>query len=196
MKTRDPLRFWGAALGAAVVGLTLAVAAVQAQPAKPQTAPKPSRAAAAKPLTEAESKLVDDLAKEQRQLDTDGARVMAASPDGRRRVAATIARQLNVPDKVVNDLRARKMGYGEVTIALALSQQLMKRETLTQPQAIDRIVSLRKSGHGWGVVARDLGLKLGDVISDVKKTDKQLAKLDTVRIARAARPEKADKAAR
>jgi len=85
------------------------------------------------------------------------------------------------------------MGYGEVSITLALSQQLMKTG-LSQQQAIDKIVGMRKSGMGWGVVARDLGLKLGGVISDVKKADKQLAKLDTVKTAKSEKPEKADKA--
>jgi hypothetical protein len=179
--------------------LALAVAAAQAQPAKPQTAPKsqtpPKAQPAVKPLTEAERKTVDELQAEQKQLDTNGARVMAATPDGRRRVAETIAKQFNVPDKLVNELRARKMGYGDVTVTLALSQQLMKREkTLSQQQAVDRIVGLRKSSQNWGVIARELGLKLGDAVSDVKKMDKQLAKLDTVKMAKAEK--KADKPAR
>lgn len=198
MRTGDPIRFWGMTLGVAVFGFALAVAAVQAQPAKPQpAAAKPQMVAAkapatpaAMPLTDAERKTVEELQAEQKRLDTDSARVMAATPDGRRRVTETIAKQFGVPDKVVDDLRARKMGYGEVSIALALSQQLMKKG-LSQQQAIDKIVGMRKSGMGWGVVARDLGLKLGGVISDVKKADKQLAKLDTVK-----RSEKLEKVAK
>jgi hypothetical protein len=94
---------------------------------------------------------------------------------------------------VVNDLRAKKMGYGEVSIALALSQQLMRRErALTQQQALDKVLASRKSG-GWGGVARDLGLKLGQVVSEVKAADKQVAKLDVVKAARA---EKIDKLAK
>lgn len=188
MKTRDPIRLWGSALGVTAFGLALAVAAVQAQPAKPVTVPK-SPSASATPLTDAERKTVEELQVAQKRLDTDAARVMAASPDGRRRVAEAIASQFGVPDnKIVNDLRARRMGYGEVTIALALAHQLTKRDrTLTQHQALDKLVARRKAAQGWGVVARDLGLKLGDVISDVKKADKQLAKLDAVRLARAER---------
>lgn len=198
MRTGDPIRFWGMTLGVAVFGFALAVAAVQAQPAKPQPAAAKSQMVAANapappaatPLTDAERKTVEELQAEQKRLDTDSARVMAATPDGRRRVTETIAKQFGVPDKVVDDLRARKMGYGEVSIALALSQQLMKKG-LSQQQAIDKIVGMRKSGMGWGVVARDLGLKLGGVISDVKKADKQLAKLDTVK-----RSEKLEKVAK
>jgi hypothetical protein len=179
------IRFWGKVLGAGLLGVAVVAAAAQAQP-KPQPAAKTAPAAPARPLSDSERKVADELTAEQKQLDTDGARVMAASPDGRRRVPEAIAKQFNVPDKVVNDLRAKRMGYGDVTIALALSQQLMKREkALTQQQALDRVLAVRKAGQGWGAVARDLGLKLGDVVGEVKRTDKQLSKLDTVRAAKA-----------
>jgi hypothetical protein len=185
-------------VAATAVGLALAVAAAQAQPAKPQpagakpqsaAAKPPTSAAAAKPLTEAELKMVDELQAAQKEFDTDVARALAGSPVGRRRVAETVARHFNVSEKIVNEIRARRIGYGEVTIALSLSQQLMKREKgLALKQAVDRVVTLRKSGQGWGNIARDLGLRLGDGIADVKKADKQLAKLDTVKLAKADKP--------
>jgi hypothetical protein len=130
-----------------------------------------------KPLTPAERKLSEELWAEQRKVDSD-TRALAASADGRKRVAEAIAKQMDVSDKLVTDLRGRKLGYGEVTVALALSRQLMKRDKLTQQQALDRVLAPRRSGMGWGAIARDLGLKLDDALSDVKKTDKRLAKLD------------------
>jgi hypothetical protein len=184
MKTHEPIRFWAIA-GAAAFGLVLSVADVQAQPKVQGSAQHQPTAAK---LTDAERKTADELRSEQKQLDISSARVMSGSPDGRQRVSETIARRFNVPEKVVNDLRARRLGYGEVTITLALSQQLMKRG-MTQQQAIDRVIGLRTSGRGWGVVARDLGLKLGDVVSDVKKTDRQLAKLDVGKPAGAEKPD-------
>lgn len=184
MKTHEPIRFWAIA-GAAAFGLVLSVADVQAQPKVQGSAQHQPTAAK---LTDAERKTADELRSEQKQLDISSARVMSGSPDGRQRVSETIARRFNVPEKVVNDLRARRMGYGEVAITLALSQQLMKRG-MTQQQALDRVIGLRTSGRGWGVVARDLGLKLGDVVSDVKKTDRQLAKLDVGKPAGAEKPD-------
>lgn len=204
--TGNPRRFWGV-LGASALVLAILVAVVvQTRAPKPQTAStqapvrmqaaaratvKPQSAvkprASAKPLTDAERKTSEELWVEQKQLETVGARVAAATPDGRRRVAETIARQFNVPEKLVNDLRGRKIGYGELTVAMALSQQLIKRDKVTQQQALDKVLGLRNSGHGWGVIARDLGLKLSDAVSAVKKTDKQLAKLDTGKTTKAAR---------
>ena len=206
--TGNPSRFWGV-LGVSALVLTILVAVVvQTRAPKPQTAStvaavrmqaaakpraavKPQSAvkpqASAKPLTDAERKTSEELWVEQKQLETVGARVAAATPDGRRRVAETIAKQFNVPEKLVNDLRGRKVGYGELTVAMALSQQMIKRDKVTQQQALDKVLGLRHSGHGWGVIARDLGLKLSDAVSAVKKTDKQLAKLDTGRTTKAAR---------
>lgn len=196
MKTQGAIRRWGVA-GATVLGMTLAVAPALAQSgplARPQSTVAASQVAAGKPLADAERKTADELQAAQKQFDASGARVMATTPDGRRRVAETIARQFGVPEKVVSGLRARRMGYGEVTIALALSQQLMRREKgLSQTQAIDKVVALRKSGMGWGVVARDLGLKLGDVVSEVKKADAQVARHDTTKIAKAEKPARPEK---
>jgi hypothetical protein len=197
MEVRDPIRFWGGAVGAVALGLAIVVAVVLAQKpksdmagksqsvAKAQSAAKPQMVAkamakapmAVKPLTPAERKISEELWAEQRKVDGD-TRATAATPEGRRRIAETIAKQMDVTDKLVMDLRGRKLGYGEITVALALSRQLMKRDKVTQQQALDRVLGPRKSGQGWGAIARDLGLKLDDVMSDVKKTDKRLAKLD------------------
>jgi hypothetical protein len=201
METRDPIRFWGGAIGAVALGLAIVVAVVFAQRPKSETASKPqpvSRAqsagkaqtvakvqpvgkapAAVKPnvgLTPAERKISEELWVVQRKVDSD-TRTAAATPDGRRRIAETIAKEMKVSEKLVTDLRGRKLGYGEITVALALSQQLMKREKVTAQQAVDRVLGPRKSGQGWGAIARDLGVKLDDVLTEVKKTDTRLAKL-------------------
>jgi len=198
METRDPIRFWGGAIGAVALGLAIVVAVVVAQKpksdmagksqpaAKAQSASRPQTvarvqavakpSAAVKPLTAAERKVSEELWVEQRKVDSD-TRTVAATPDGRKRIAEAIAKQMDVSDKLVTDLRGRKLGYGEITVALAFSRQLMKRDKLTQQQALDRVLSPRRSGQGWGAIARDMGLKLDDVLSDVKKTDKRLVKL-------------------
>jgi hypothetical protein len=190
MRIGDPKRFRGMVAGVALLGLALALAVLYAVPTKmPAAAAQPHLlaaktppAVAMKPLTEAERQTLQELRAEQKRLDTDSARVMAATPDGRQRVTETIAKHFNVPEKAVTALRSRKMSYGEVAIAMALAQQVTRREkTLTQPQAADKLVSMRKSGQSWGVIARDLGLKLGDAVSAVKKADKQLEKMAAAR---------------
>ena len=120
-----------------------------------------------------------DMQKHERQVqanakrfDDDAARA-ARTPDGQRRLDERLAKQFNVDSSVVTGLRDRHFSYGQATIALALSQQLMKQDpTLTQQAALDKIVAERRAGKGWGVIAQDMKLKLGDVVSDVKKADK------------------------
>jgi hypothetical protein len=197
MEVRDPIRFWGGAVGAVALGLAIIVAVVlmqkpksdmagKTQPvAKVQTAAKAQMVAkavgkapmAVNPLTPKERKISEELWIEQRKVDSD-TRAMAATTEGRRRIAETIAKQMDVTDKLVMDLRGRKLGYGEITVALAVARQVMKREKLTQQQALDRVLRPRRAGQGWGVIARDFGLDMDDVVSDVKKTDKRLAKLE------------------
>jgi len=120
-----------------------------------------------------------------RQLDADAARA-SSTPDGQRRVTERIAKEFKVQPSVVTDLRSRLGGYGQATIALALSQDLMKRDkTLSQQAALDKIVAERQAGKGWGAIAHSLDLKLGRVISDVKKAD-------TAAIHIAGKPDKVD----
>jgi len=157
-------------------------AAKPAPAAKPTANAKP--AAAANALTDAERKTSEELYIETKKLDTDSARVVAAAPEGRRRVAEMIAKQFSVPEKMVTDLRGRKLNWGEVTATLAASQQLMKHDKISRQQAVDRILAARKSGQGWASLSRGFGLKVADLLSDVKKTDKQVAKLVLVKASR------------
>lgn len=120
------------------------------------------------------------------QIDAEAARA-AKTPDGQRRVTERIANQFKVDPSVVTDLRNRKLGFGGATIALALSQELMKRDSsLSQQAALDTILAQREAGKGWGVIAQGLDLKLGHVVSEVKKAEKV-----TEQIAR--KPEASDK---
>jgi len=120
-----------------------------------------------------------DMQKNERQLqanakrlDDDAARA-ARTPDGQGRLDARLAKQFNVDPSVVSGLRDRHLSYGQSTIALALAQQLMKQDkTLSQQAALDKILAERQAGKGWGEIAHSLDLKLGHVISDVKKADK------------------------
>ena len=147
---------------------------------------------------EGERRQGERLRVEARDLDADAAKA-TATPAGQRRVTETIAKQFKVQDSVVTSLRSRRMGYGEITTALALSQELMKRDkSLTQQHALDTILAKRAGGEGWGKIAHELGLKLGDVVSEVHKADKRVDHIAKVENGekhdKADKVEKADKA--
>src|SRR5437870_6462874 len=130
-----------------------------------------------------------------KQLDADATRA-SNTPDGQRRVTGRIAKVFKVQPSVVTDLHSRMGGYGQATIALALSQELMKQDkTLSQQAALDKIVALRQAGKGWGVVAHELGVKLGHVVSEVKRAEKATEHVagKPEKVVKAEKAEKAEK---
>jgi len=85
-----------------------------------------------------------------------------------------------------------KMGYGNVDNALALAEASLKQKGITEPTpaqleaSVMDVLGMRADGKGWGVIAQDLGFKLGEV--------KRAEKADPVaRADRAARPEKPER---
>ena len=89
-------------------------------------------------------------------------------PEGEKRVADKLKSEFMVDDARVQGLRDQKLGYGEVSIVLALAQNLPGGITDANVQ---RVMALRQGppAIGWGQLAKDLGLKLGRVQSKVHK---------------------------
>src|SRR5213593_5223247 len=160
-------------------------------------------AQSSRPVDPGEMKHAERLKNGAKGIDADSAKAM--SPEGQQRITETIAKQFKVDPSVVTSLRNRRIGFGEATVALALSQELMKQDkSLTQQRALDQILAKRAGGEGWGRIAQDLGLKLGRVRSEVERAEKKVArpdrgdkvaKLDSKPV-RMDRPEKAGRSGR
>ena len=90
----------------------------------------------------------------------------------------------------------KPLGYGNVTITLALAQTSLDKVGITQPTAaqlqaaltggtvtladgssvkLQGIQTLRASGMGWGQIAKTLGVRLGSVVSAVHDERAKLA---------------------
>jgi hypothetical protein len=116
-------------------------------------------------------------------------------------------RELTVQD--IQKLRQKRLGYGEISILLALTA---KQPDPVTAKSLGEILAMRQAGGGWGKLARDLGYKnLGAVLKSVKATAHDVAtvsaargpKLDTTRKAeklekndRIAKPEKPNRVER
>ena len=94
-----------------------------------------------------------------------------------------------------------KMGNGNVNIALALADESLKKQGITNPTpdqlktALNGILQERAAGKGWGQIANSMGMKLGDVMRN-EKADKN-AKDERARDRREDRMERrADRAER
>ena len=85
-------------------------------------------------------------------------------PDGTVRVYDTISRETNVPVTVLQDQRTRYgLGYGGLLIGNTLAVETGR--------PFDEIVTLRRSGRGWGEIARQYNVNLGSVVSRAHRAD-------------------------
>jgi hypothetical protein len=91
-----------------------------------------------------------------------------------------------------------KMGNGNVNIALALAQESLKQQGITNPTpdqlktALSGVLQQRADGKGWGQIANSMGVKLGDVVRS-EKADKVAKDHDAREDRREARAERTDK---
>ena len=93
------------------------------------------------------------------------------SNEDRKRRAELLAKQFQVPPSEIEKLRNAGQGWGEVTIRLALADKLVKTDPTNFPTltaALERIGTLRNDGRGWGNISKELGFKLGPVVSDTR----------------------------
>ncbi len=147
----------------------------------------------ARPVDPGEMKHAERLQTEAKEIDAGAAKVV--SPEGQKRVSDTIAKQFKVDPAIIANLRNRRVGFGEATVALAISHELMKQDkSLNQQQALDQILAKRAAGEGWGRIAQDFGLKLGRVRADVERAEKQVARVE--RSDKAERGDKVEKMSR
>jgi len=98
--------------------------------------------------------------------------------------ATSAPRELTAQD--VQDLRQKKLGYGQISILLALTA---KQPDPTTAKTLSEIVAMRQGGTGNGRLAKELGYKsLGAVIKSVKATETGVGTVSA-----SARTEKAEK---
>lgn len=70
--------------------------------------------------------------------------------------------ELNLSTEVIQGLRSRDIGWGEITIAASLASSSGK--------TLDEVITMADSGFGWGEIAKELGVEptaLGHAVSEV-----------------------------
>lgn len=89
----------------------------------------------------------------------------------------------------VQDLRAKGLGYGEISILLGLTANQPNPDTA---KPLNEVLALRQGGKGWGEVATELGYKnLGSVMKSVKATEKGISQAAKAGKPEMGKPEKA-----
>lgn len=99
----------------------------------------------------------------------------AGKPEGGAVVVDKLKAEFGVDEARIQGLRDQKLGYGGVSIALSLAQTMPGGIT---DENVQKIMTLRQGPPvmGWGKIAKELGLKLGPVVSKVKKVSAEARK--------------------
>jgi hypothetical protein len=88
----------------------------------------------------------------------------------------------------IQDLRAKKLGFGEIATLLALTAAQPNSPYSASAKSVNWTLTRRQAGEGWGKLGRDLGYQsLGPVVESVKGIDRDLTK---VAMERAEKPNK------
>ena len=91
--------------------------------------------------------------------------------------AEAVTKQFKIDPHLVEDLRAGKQGWGEITIQLVLAQEAYKLAPSSYPnlvQPLQRIGDLRKEKQSWGEIAKQLGVDLAPVVTEAQRVRQEL----------------------
>ncbi len=110
-----------------------------------------------------------DDAKEVNTLQKQAARLdkTASQSSGNQAVLESLSKQLNVPVATLQaEQQSTKFGFGQLFIANSLAQASGK--------SFNQVAQEFNSGKGWGQIANENNLKLGPVVSNLKRANSQL----------------------
>ena len=111
-----------------------------------------------------------EASKDEKNLKREAKRLndTTAKPDGEKAVVKKLAAEFKMSEAQIAALRVGDIDYGEIAIILSLSQKMPGGATDANAQ---KVLALRQGPPvvGWGEVARQLGVKLGKTVSQVKK---------------------------
>lgn len=96
------------------------------------------------------------------------------NPKDENRRIEELEKKFNVSDSEINKLREQKLGFGEIDTTLELAKQLPGGAT---DENIQKILNLRQGDGthkmGWGNVAKELGVKMGDIKGNKNSSDSE-----------------------
>jgi len=115
----------------------------------------------------AESKEEKELQKEATAINT-----TAGNAQGEKVVTQRLEKEFKVSSAQVQGLRDKKLGYGEIAIALSLAQKMPGGVTDAN---IQRVMTTRQGPPtmGWGEVSKKLGTTLGPAVSQVRNVNRE-----------------------
>ncbi len=115
----------------------------------------------------AETKEEKEVNKEANAIST-----LAKTDQGEKAVVGRLEKEFKVTGAQIQDLRDKKLGYGEISIVFSLASKLPGGVTDAN---IQQVMTLRQGPPrmGWGEVCNKLGTKLGPTISQMRTMNRE-----------------------
>ncbi len=131
----------------------------------------------------------DDTSRQEKSLDKAAASIdqTGTGTEGQSAVTDRLEKTFNVDQARIDGLRSQNLGFGEVSIVLALSQKMTGGITDANVQSI---LAMRTGTppKGWGAIAKSLGENLGTVVSEVNRVAQE-SHQQAERLAHAGKPD-------
>ena len=112
-----------------------------------------------------------DNAQQEAELTREEQTINKANVSNKTAQIEALAKQYGVEPSVVEGLQAKQPGWGGTSIQLSMAQNLVKTDPNTYPtmtEALAKVEALRAEGKGYGAIAKELGFKLGPVITTTR----------------------------
>ena len=92
---------------------------------------------------------------------------LGTRPEGERSLTLSLETRFRTDGARINEMRRARLGYGDMSVALALASDLQGGATRAN---VEKMVSLWRSPHfdGWPKIAKSLGLRLERVVLQVE----------------------------
>jgi len=110
---------------------------------------------------EAEKERTREETREQERL-RDRERIL----ENESKILEKYSERFGVDTETLADLRAQRLGYGEISHALVLSEMTERSQ--------NEIITMRRAGKGWGQIADECGVKLREATREVKRERRRI----------------------
>jgi len=127
----------------------------------------PGRAQEAeKERTREETREQERLRDRERLLEQERLRDRERILENESKILEKYSERFGVDTETLADLRAQRLGYGEISHALVLSEMTERSQ--------NEIIAMRRAGKGWGQIADECGVKLREATREVKRERRRI----------------------
>jgi len=117
---------------------------------------------------ELEERTREETREEERLREQERLRDRERILENEEKILGKYSERFGVDRETLADLRSERLGYGEISHALVLSEMTERSQ--------NEIMAMRRAGKGWGEIADELGVKLREARREVNRERRRINK--------------------